>query len=54
MKMSGHRLVVGNALRVVAFYDAEDFVRCIYRFLLHYFVVSDDAENYLGGYNGQT
>ena len=39
-----HRLIVGDALRVVALYDALQCVRSLYGLLLYDFVVLDDAE----------
>ena len=44
-----HRLVVGDALRVVASYDTPKFIRCDDGFLLHHFVVLNDVEHDIGG-----
>ena len=46
MEMSGHRLVVGDALGVVALHDAFNLVGCLNGFLLHYLVVAYDVENH--------
>ena len=40
-----HRLVVGDALRVVAFHDALQCVRSLYGLLLYDFVVLDDTQS---------
>ena len=40
-----HRLVVGDALRVVALYDALQCVRSLYGLLLYDFVVLDDTQS---------
>ena len=40
-----HRLVVGDALRVVALYDAPERIWSLYGLLLHDFVVLDDTQS---------
>ena len=54
MEYGLHGLVVGDAHGVVAFHDATQFVRCLNCFLLHYFVIFDNVENYFRGYHGES
>ena len=48
-----HRLVVGDALRVVALYDALQCVWSLDRLLLYDLVVLDDTQTDVRGYNGE-
>ena len=50
MKMGSHGLIIGNTLWIVAFDNADNLVRGIYRLLLYHFVVTNDTEDYFGGY----
>jgi hypothetical protein len=43
VEMGGHRLVVSNALGVVAFHNALDDCGGLYGFLLDDFIVTDDV-----------
>ena len=54
MKMGSHGLIVGNTLGIVAFDNADNLVRGIYRLFLNNLVVANNAEDNLGGYHGQT
>ena len=54
VEMCGHRLVVGDALGIVAFDDTLDFLRGLNGFLFDDLVVADDIEDYLRGYDGET
>ena len=45
MEVGGHRLVIGDALGIVALHDTDNLVRCINGFLLYDLIVADDAEN---------
>ena len=53
VEVGTHRLVVGDALRVVALHDAPYFAGCLNGFLLYHFVVADDVENDFGRYDGE-
>ena len=48
-----HRLIVGDALRVVALHDALQCVWSLDRLLLHDLVVLDDTQTDVRGYNGE-
>ena len=54
MEMGCHGFVVGNALGVVAFHDADDLAGCLNGLLLNHLIVADDAKNDFGSYNRQT
>ena len=54
MEVRLHRLVVRDALGVVAFHEAVNLVRCNNRFLLYHLVVADDTQNDVGGYDGES
>ena len=54
VEMGLHRLVVGDALGVVALYDTLDFVRGLDGFLLDNFVVADNVEDDFRRHNGET
>ena len=47
MEDGSHRFVVGDALRVVAFYDALHYIRHDDLLLFHHFVVMDDVKLYV-------
>ena len=49
-----HGLVVRDALRVVALHDAFDDFRRHNGLLLHHLIVADEAENDIGGHDGET
>ena len=49
-----HGLVVRDALRVVAFHDAFDDFRRHDGLLLHHLIVADEAEDDIGGNDGET
>ncbi len=49
-----HGLVVRDALRVVAFHDAFDHFRRHNGLLLHHLIVADEAEDDIGGNDGET
>ena len=48
-----HRLVVGDALRVVALYDALQCVWSLYGLLLYDFVVLDDTQSDVRSHHGE-
>ena len=50
-EVSAHRLVVGDALRIVASDDATKLVRSLNGLLLNNLKVFDDAEHYLWSNN---
>ena len=54
MEHGVHGFVVGDALRIVAFHDTLDLVGRLYRFLLHHFVIADDAEDDIRCNDGKT
>ena len=54
VEVGRHRLVVGDALGVVALHNAAYLVRRLYGFLLDDFVVMDDVENDFWGYDGKS
>ena len=41
---SCHRLIVGDTLRIVAFYDAFECIRSLHGLFLHDFIVLDDTQ----------
>ena len=49
VEVSGHRLVVSDALGVIALHDAVNLVGRLYGLLFHHFVVADNAEDDVGG-----
>ena len=48
-----HRLVVGDALRVVAFHDALQCIWSLYGLLLYDFVVLDDTQSDVRSHHGE-
>ena len=54
MEVGRHRLVVRDALGIVALHDALDLVRRLYGFLLHHLVVADDVQDDLRRHHGET
>ena len=42
-----HRLIIGDALVIVAFHDAYQLFRHLDFLLLHHFIVANDAESYV-------
>ena len=48
MEMGCHGFVVGDALGVVAFHDADNLAGCLNGLLLNHLIVADDAKNDFG------
>ena len=49
-----HRFVVGDALGIVAFYNAPKLVRCHHLLLLYHFIVINDVQHHVRCHDRQT
>ena len=54
MEDGAHGFVIGDTLRVIAFYNAPKLVRCHHLLLLYHFLVINDVQHHVRCHDRQT